>query len=55
MMMLSETRDRRDELIKHYHDEFCAILKKLKFTKPTPTLADLNKELKRFGFLGELL
>jgi hypothetical protein len=53
MMMLSETRQCRDELIEHYHDEFCSILRKLKFNKPIPTLADLYKELERFGFFGD--
>jgi hypothetical protein len=52
MMVTAEARERRDELIEHYHDEFCRILGLLKFDKPIPTLDDLNREIARFGFFG---
>jgi hypothetical protein len=53
MMVTTEARKRRHELIKHYHDKFCGILEQLEFDKPIPTLEDLNKEIERFGFFGE--
>jgi hypothetical protein len=52
MMMNEDARSCREELIKHYHDEFCAILKTLGFAKTIPSLDDLYKEIERFGFLG---
>jgi hypothetical protein len=54
MMINQEAREKRDLLIQHYYDEFCHILAQLKFDKPIATLDDLNKEIERFGFLGNL-
>jgi hypothetical protein len=54
MMMSPEARAQRVELIRHYHSIFTGILQKLEFTKPIPTLDDLNQEIRRFGFFGKL-
>lgn len=48
-----ETRDNhREELIKIYHTEFVAVLSKLGFLKPVPSLLDLNMEILRNGWFG---
>lgn len=47
-----ETRDNhREELIKLYHEEFVAVLKKLGFLKTPPGLLELNVELLKNGGL----
>lgn len=47
-----EAREHRDELIRHYHEHFCAVLVKLGYLNAPPTLLDLQVELLRNGLIG---
>lgn len=54
-MVGHEARERREELIRHYHDHFTKTLKNLGYLKSPPTLLDLQVELLKNGLIGELL
>lgn len=49
-----EARDRREELIGHYHGHFTKTLTKLGYMNAPPTLLDLQVELLRNGLLGKV-
>lgn len=52
-LVTAETREnKRDEIIKFYHDEFAATLKKIGYLKKIPTLHELQMEILKNGFLG---
>lgn len=52
-MVGHEARERREELIGHYHKTFKTTLEKLGYLKPIPTLLDVQMEILRNGALGE--
>lgn len=54
-MVGHEARERREELIRHYHEHFTKTLKGLGYLKSPPTLLDLQVELLKNGLIGEQL
>lgn len=52
-MVGNEARERREELIRHYHEHFTRTLQKLGYLKNAPTLQDLQVELLRNGLIGK--
>lgn len=51
--MGDEARDRREELIRIYHNQFSIILNQLGYLKKIPSLLDLQVELLQNGVIGE--
>lgn len=48
-----EARQRRDEIVKHYYDEFASTLDKVGYLGQRPTLLDLNLEILKNGSFGK--
>lgn len=51
-MANTEGRERREEIIQFYYDEFAATLKKVGYLGRIPTLLDLNLEILKNGGIG---
>lgn len=47
----NKAREKRDDILKQYHDEFQSVLKKFTCKNNTLTLLELNNDMQKNGFL----